>query len=143
MKGRYFHFGQNSRAETLGRSLRLAMVLGLVLCQVALANAGGDGVLPPASGPPVSRHQPHELLVKFKDGVKPERIEEINAGIGAIIKKEFTSIRVWHLQLPDSVAVDKAIQYYQSQAEVIYAEPNYSVRIDGQEKRRKGEVHVQ
>jgi len=128
---------QDRGRRALGYSLRLATVVGLVLCQVALANTV-EGVLPRASEPPVSQHQPHELLVKFKDGVKPERIEEINTGIGATVKKEFKSIRVWHLQLPDSVEVDKAIRYYQSQAEVMYAEPNYSVRINGQEKQKKG-----
>lgn len=137
MRGHYFYFDRARARRMLVRSLGSTTVLGLVLCSVALANVV-EGVVPPASEPPVSRHQPHELLVKFKDGTSPERIEEINAGIGATVKKEFKSIRVWHLQLPDNAEVDKAILYYQSQAEVVYAEPNYAVRIDGQEKRGTG-----
>ena len=137
MKRDHVYFGQDRARRVLGHSLRLAMVVGLVLCPGGVVGAGegaGEGVSIRITEQPTGRHQPHELLVKFKDGVKPERIEEINAGIGATIKKEFKSIRVWHLQLPDKVEVDEAIRYYQSQPEVIYAEPNYSARINSQEK---------
>lgn len=70
-----------------------------------------------------------ELMVKFRDNVSKERALEIIAQKGASVKKYLEGINVYHIALKPEQDVEAAIQEFSSLPEVLYAEPNYKVKI--------------
>jgi len=77
-----------------------------------------------------AEYVPGEVLVKFKSGAAAYRINTLHKKIGSFKKKEFKGIRVQQMRLPEGVSVEKAVEYYKSDPDVEYAEPNYIVHID-------------
>jgi general secretion pathway protein D len=75
-------------------------------------------------------YAPGELMVKFREGVLKDRITEIIAQRGAAIIKYFEDINVYHIKLKPDQEVEEAIKELSSLPEVLYAEPNYKVKID-------------
>jgi general secretion pathway protein D len=70
-----------------------------------------------------------ELLVKFKDDVSKERALEIISQKKATVIKYFESINVYQVQLKAGQDVEDALKDFSSVAEVLYAEPNYKVKL--------------
>ncbi len=77
-----------------------------------------------------TEHVPGEVLVKYKSGSAPHEMESLHYGIGAVKKKDFKKIRVQRLKLPDDMSVEEAIEYYEQDPNVEYAEPNYIVHAN-------------
>lgn len=74
---------------------------------------------------PASRFIPHEMLVKFKDGISQERIASIlkDNRIGVIA--ELQRGRLYHARVLDDRSVEAAITQLASYQEIEYAEPDY------------------
>jgi hypothetical protein len=70
-----------------------------------------------------------QLLVKFKPGVSQQAIDQFNRSTGATAKEQIEGIDVWLLQLPPTLAVDKAQTLYAASDIVAYAEPNRVMTI--------------
>jgi general secretion pathway protein D len=70
-----------------------------------------------------------ELLVKFKEDVSHNRALEIIAQKEAMVIKHFKSINVYHIRLKPDQDVESALEEFSSLPEVLYAEPNYKVKL--------------
>lgn len=75
-----------------------------------------------------AKYVPGEVLVKFKTGTDTNRIRGLHNALGATKVKDISHIGVQHLRLPQSVSVEEAIEYYSTDPDVEYAEPNYIVK---------------
>lgn len=71
-----------------------------------------------------------EILVKFRNNTKTSSINNIHSHIGLDRKRSLKRLKIHHLKLPDNITVEEAIDYYQRNPDVEYAEPNYIIRID-------------
>lgn len=70
-----------------------------------------------------------ELLVKFKEDVSKDSILGIISQQKASVIKYFESINVYQIQLKSDRAVEDAVNDFLSLPEVLYAEPNYRVKL--------------
>lgn len=70
-----------------------------------------------------------ELLVKFKEGVSKERALELISQNKATVIKYFEGINVYHIQLKHNQMVEDAVEIFSSLPEVLYAEPNFKVKL--------------
>ncbi len=70
-----------------------------------------------------------ELLVKFKEEVSGDRIQEIMSQQKASVIKYFESINVYQIQLKSDKTVEDAIKDFSAIPEVLYVEPNYKVKL--------------
>ena len=70
-----------------------------------------------------------ELLVAFKPDVSNEKVLELISQKGAAMKEFYESINTYLIQLRPEQSVEDAIKEFSSLPEVLYAEPNYKVRI--------------
>jgi general secretion pathway protein D len=70
-----------------------------------------------------------ELLVKFRDDISKERAREIITQKNATVLRYFDDINVYHLKLKPEQEVEDAIEEFTSLPEVLYAEPNYKMKI--------------
>jgi hypothetical protein len=68
---------------------------------------------------------PHEVLVKFKDGISKERIAFILRDNKVDIIAEIQGGRLFHVRILDDRSVESAINQLSLYQEVEYAEPNY------------------
>lgn len=91
---------------------------------------GGLGPLSAAQRPENAEFVPHELLVKFKASV-PEFVRgEIHRGVGAQVIHRFRGDPQLHnVRLPESENLDAALAYYQTRADVEYAQKNLIYHI--------------
>ncbi|MFQ6040349.1 MAG: S8 family serine peptidase [Candidatus Poribacteria bacterium] len=71
-----------------------------------------------------------EILVGMKEGTDQDAIQAINAQVGADIIYKYRIINAYQLRLPQRLNVPAAIDFYNNQPEVEYAEPNYIVHAD-------------
>ena len=74
-------------------------------------------------------YTPGEIIVKFKDDISKEKALEIIAQKGASVKKYLEGIKAFHITLKPGQEVEVAVQEFLSLPEVLYAEPNYTVKI--------------
>jgi subtilisin family serine protease len=75
-------------------------------------------------------YAPGELLVKFKPGVPTYVMAEIHRGVGARVLKNFRGDpRLYHVSIPKGWDLEKALAYYQTRADVQYAQPNLIYHI--------------
>jgi hypothetical protein len=74
---------------------------------------------------PSPRFIPHEVLVKFKDGVSQERIASILKDNRMDAIAEIQRGRLYHVRILDNQSVESAITQLTSYQEIEYAEPNY------------------
>ncbi len=70
-----------------------------------------------------------ELLVKFKEEVSRDRVLEIFSQQKATIIKYFEAINVYQIQLKSDRTIEDAIKDFSAFPEVLYAEPNYKVKL--------------
>jgi len=77
----------------------------------------------------VPRFIPHELLVKFKNGISRERIEFILTHNRIDILSEIQFGRLYHVKVMDDRSVESAITQLTSYQEIEYAEPNHRYEI--------------
>jgi general secretion pathway protein D len=70
-----------------------------------------------------------ELLLKFGGNVSREKALEIISQKGASIIRVNESLGLYHIKLKEGQKVEDAIQDFSSSPDVLYAEPNYKVKI--------------
>ncbi len=108
--------------------LELIGLLFLIIPLFVLENGWGqEKNLSPQEG----RYKEGEILVKFKEGVSPAQIEEINGRMGTEVRSVLSSIGVYVLKLPPGATVEAMVEKFCALPEVEYAEPNYKVSIRG------------
>ena len=71
-----------------------------------------------------------EILVGMKEGIDQDVIQAINAQVGAEILYKYSIINAYQLRLPPGLNVPAAIDFYNNQPAVEYADPNYIVYAD-------------
>ena len=86
---------------------------------------GVEGVKPPEGKP----YAEGELLVKFKEDVSRDRVEEILRQTGTDVTRFLHTLKVYVLKLPPGAAVEDMVKKFQALPEVEYAEPNHTVTI--------------
>lgn len=74
---------------------------------------------------PAPRFIPHEVLVKFKDGISQERIASIMQDNRIDVIAEIQRGRLYHVRVLDDRSVESAITQLTSYQEIEYAEPDY------------------
>jgi general secretion pathway protein D len=74
-------------------------------------------------------YTPDEIIVKFKDNISKEKALEIIAQKGASVKKYLEGINAYHIILKPEQEVEAAVQEFSSLPDVLYAEPDYTVKI--------------
>ncbi|MBI3057772.1 MAG: S8 family serine peptidase [Deltaproteobacteria bacterium] len=76
-------------------------------------------------------HVGDEILVRFKDGVSQGALASAHARLGAKLVKRYSVVRnLKRIKLPRGVSVEEAIESYLRDPNVLYAEPNYIVKLD-------------
>jgi len=70
-----------------------------------------------------------ELLIKFKEGVSEDKAKEIISQKGASIIKYLEGIKAYHIKLKAEQKVEDAIKEFLSDPDILYAEPNYKIKI--------------
>ena len=70
-----------------------------------------------------------EVLVKFKANISQAEAKSIHRQLGSKILKYFEGINVYLVKIKEGWTVEKAIEVYQADPNVEYAEPNYIRRI--------------
>ncbi|MBZ5563996.1 MAG: S8 family serine peptidase [Acidobacteriia bacterium] len=94
------------------------------------ANICGLGLVSAAQRPENGQFVPHELLIKFKPGVPEFVREEIHRGVGARVVGRFRGDeQLHHIRLPEGEDLDAALAYYQTRADVEYAQKNLIYHI--------------
>lgn len=69
-----------------------------------------------------------EILIKYKDSATSlAAISRLNSSLGVSKQQAFKSVRIQHVRLPAYMKVEEAIEYYEQDPNVEYAEPNYIV----------------
>lgn len=77
-------------------------------------------------------YAPDEILVRFKGGLSPQEAAVVHAGIGATVVERYRTVENLVLvKLPPGMDVKEAIEFYQQNPDVLYAEPNYRVEVQG------------
>lgn len=66
-----------------------------------------------------------EVIVKFKQNVAEERINEINTSLGCETKRRIGKTNTFLIRITTKTSVKKIIDKYKLFNEVEYAEPNY------------------
>ncbi|MBI5675479.1 MAG: hypothetical protein HZC48_06615 [Nitrospirae bacterium] len=83
-----------------------------------------------------------ELMVKFKADIPADRAEEIISKEGASVIKHLKEINVYHIKLKPEQKVDDAVKKLTLFPEIIYAEPNYRIRIEEEPALQKPEMNT-
>ncbi len=128
---------QNRSARILIFSLTVIFLLSGTLTlyggmpdnSVAKGNAGAITALKSSIKDISNNFKEDELLVKFKAGVSAKDKSLIHARHGAKKIKEFARLGIHHVKLNKGISVEEAIDSYQKDPDVEYAEPNYQVTL--------------
>jgi len=73
-----------------------------------------------------------EVLVKFRANVSLMEAKSLHRRLGSKVLKHFEAINVDLVKIKEGWTVEKAIEVYQAEPNVEYAEPNYYRRIQTQ-----------
>ena len=66
-----------------------------------------------------------EILVRFKPGVSTETIHQVHTKLQSQKKAVLSSSGIQRIRVAQDLSVDEAVALYQSEEDVLYAEPNY------------------
>ncbi|RJQ53724.1 MAG: hypothetical protein C4526_06300 [Nitrospiraceae bacterium] len=75
-------------------------------------------------------YAPGELMVKFREDISKDAAVGIITGKGAAVIKYYEDINAYHIKLRQEQEVEDAVTEFSSLPEVLYAEPNYRIKID-------------
>jgi subtilisin family serine protease len=105
---------------------RLAIVLVTVSALLCISTQASE-VVSASDGPSakIGGYVPGELLVKYKPSVRAVASDYFRSRWGVATVRTFKRIGVQHLRLPKDMTVEEALEIYQSDPDVEYAEPNY------------------
>ena len=89
------------------------------------------GSLDAADAPAItSEHVPDEVIVRFRDGVDESHKDLARFRVAGKRKKDFKNVPGLEVtKLPPNVSVEEAIDQYQQDPNVLYAEPNYILHL--------------
>ena len=79
--------------------------------------------------PRTSEYIPGEVLVKFKPDVSRTEAQSLHGRLRSTMVKHFGEINVDVVKIKEGLSVQKAIEAYQSDPRVEYAEPNYTRKM--------------
>jgi hypothetical protein len=78
------------------------------------------------------KYHPTRLLVRYKPGTSPEKMQAVHEAIGAKVLRELRLVKGLQLvQLSGGVSIQQALDHYRKDASVLYAEPDYILHIVG------------
>ena len=107
------------------------VVAAIVLMLLGLdigSNSQDAAELPPQAQAP--EHVSDEVIVKYREGVDESSKDLARFRVSGKRKKLFRSVRGLEVtKLPGNVSVQEAIDLYQQDPNVLYAEPNYILRL--------------
>ncbi len=93
--------------------------------------AGSDAALAPehkmSKREKAPRFKEGEILVRFRDGIPNDKKEKLHKRHGSKKLKAFKSVKVEQVKLKRGLPVEAAIELYQAEPDVEYAEPNFRV----------------
>lgn len=72
---------------------------------------------------------PGQVLVRFKDNITRMEAEALHTRLGSTILKHLKAINVDLVKIRVGLTVKEAINLYQADPNVAYAEPNYTRRM--------------
>ncbi|MDR6226518.1 thermitase [Desmospora profundinema] len=107
---------------------RLLMLLAVFLLAVALVLPSAASATPEVKAEP--NYVPDELIVKFKPGIAGQAKSSIHAQEEAKVVSRNHAVGLEVVKLEKGQSVQKAIQAYEKNPNVEYAEPNYIVKVD-------------
>ena len=81
-----------------------------------------------------SSYVPGEVLVKFQENISRAEAQSFHEQVGSKVVKRLKRINVDLVKIPEGWTVEKAIEVYQADPGVEYAEPNYIRRIQVESK---------
>ena len=95
---------------------------------IILAIAAGDswGM---SRKPPEPAYVPGQVVIKFQNGVTPERAAEIIEGEGCRVEKVLKRTGLHLVKLPEGMDVPEALERFKIYPEVLYVEPDYRVEL--------------
>src|SRR3990170_8284618 len=114
----------------------VAAMLVLPVVGLAAAERGSPqplgGTSPDVSGPTSAdaaspEYVAGEILVGFRPGLAPGRVEATRRGLGAAELASFPAIGAARWRRPPGLSVEQAVRSLAGSADVLYAEPNYIV----------------
>ncbi len=75
------------------------------------------------------RYTEGELLLKFREEVSSEKALEILSDRGASVIKFIEGAKLYYIKLKPGQEVEEAVKEFSSLSEVLYAEPNFKIKI--------------
>ena len=104
---------------------KVLLVLLLVISIFLTTAVYGEPLSAAEGSPPLKApYAPDRIVVKFKKGLSPAQVAQLNASLGATVIDEIPQIGVKILKIPAG-EVEAKIAAYQADPRVEYAEPDY------------------
>ncbi|MBE0427175.1 MAG: S8 family serine peptidase [Nitrospirae bacterium] len=75
-----------------------------------------------------ARYVQGEVLVKFKEGTDANKIYAMHKALSINTIKKIGVTGAQHIRIPENTSVEEVIQFYETDPDVEYAEPNYIVK---------------
>ena len=72
---------------------------------------------------------PGRVVMKFVEGVGPERTAAIIEGERCSVERALKRTGLYLVKLPDGMDVPEAVERFQAYSEVLYVEPDYRVEL--------------
>jgi subtilisin family serine protease len=105
------------------------MVMAALACVPAFAQVGPGQDVPGAAARRGPKYVPDHLLVRFQPGLAAEGRASAHAQLGAQVLRAYRSVPGLELvRIPPGLGVREAIRVYRNNPNVLYAEPDYTVR---------------
>lgn len=121
----YLHTQSNWIAQPVTLFICLSAVWLSASCDATNRDATEIRAFEPSIKSPMLRFAPQEILIKFKDGVSPERIAVILQNNHVNVIAEIKRGYLYHVRIVDKRSVASVITQLSSFQEIEYAEPNY------------------
>ena len=77
----------------------------------------------------IKKYAPGELLVKFREGVTEDAALTIISEKGASVMRFMEQLDIYHIRLKKGQSVEEAAKEFSAVPEVLFAEPNYTIKI--------------
>ncbi len=77
-----------------------------------------------------AEYVPGEILIKYRDrndATGTNSVNSLNTRLGTVKKKFFKKVKIHQVKLPPGMSVEEAVEYYNQDPDVEFAEPNYIV----------------
>jgi len=84
----------------------------------------------PGGNPQAVEYKPGEILVKFKREISPATINGHLSNWNLAVKKHLPQLNIRVCRIPEGMTVEQAVQSFQANPDVEYAEPNYVYHMD-------------